>query len=110
MTDAQCALVGRLTEDAVRGEVGDRLTDPPQPGVASVALSMAARVLTNPTGISSEQAGGMLMSYFASQIGQAMSDDERRRLRRAVGIASGAGMLDISPPTECAQGDLRMVW
>ncbi|GAA1064668.1 hypothetical protein [Streptomyces asiaticus] len=110
MTDAQCALAATLTEDAIRGEVGDRLTDPPQPGVSSVALAVAARVLTNPGGVRSEQAGGMLISYADAQTGVVLSDDERRRLRRAVGLASGAGMLDISPNDACAQTVLRTVW
>lgn len=90
-------VISLMTADTIAGEVGDRLTAPPQPGVASIALTIAARVLVNASGISSEQAGGMLISYFASQIGQAMSADERRRLRRAVGLASGASSLSIAP-------------
>lgn len=98
LTDAQYDLAHELTEDAIRGEVGDRLTDPPQPGIKAVAIAVAARVLTNPQGLRSEQAGGMLVSYADAQTGVALSDDERRRLRRAVGMAGGAGMLDIAPP------------
>ncbi|MEV6684452.1 hypothetical protein AB0N28_03755 [Streptomyces sp. NPDC051130] len=90
-------LAHELTLDAFRGEVGDRLTDPPQPGVKSVALAVAARVLTNPGGVRSEQAGGMLVSYADAQTGVVLSEDERRRLRRSVGMASGAGMFDIAP-------------
>lgn len=86
-----------MTADTLRGEVGDRITDPPQPGVTAIALTVAARVLVNAAGVSSEQAGGMLVSYFASQIGQAMSKDERRRLRRSVGMAAGASSLNIAP-------------
>lgn len=97
LTDAQCDLAHNLTEDAFLGEVGDRLTDPPQRGVKSVALMVAARVLTNPGGLRSEQAGGMLQSYSDAETGVALSDDERRRLRRAVGMASGASSLDIAP-------------
>jgi hypothetical protein len=93
-------VISTMTEDTIRGEVGDRITDPPQPGIRSVALTVAARVLVNAAGVSSEQAGGMLISYFASQIGKAMTDDERRRIRRAVGLASSASSLDIAPP-EC---------
>ncbi|MEO3974369.1 hypothetical protein [Streptomyces sp. CAU 1734] len=96
-SDERAALAHDLTEDAIRGEVGDRLTDPLQPGVKSVALAVAARVLTNPTGVRSEQAGGMLVSYADTQTGVVLSDDERRRLRRAVGLASGASMLNIAP-------------
>ncbi|MET9959335.1 hypothetical protein ABZ128_09635 [Streptomyces sp. NPDC006326] len=90
-------LAHELTLDAFRGEVGDRLTDPPQPGIKSVALAVAARVLTNPGGVRSEQAGGMLVSYVDAQTGVVLSEDERRRLRRSVGMAAGAGMLDIAP-------------
>lgn len=101
LTDAECALAHDLTEDAILGEVGDRLTDPPQRGVKSVALNVAARVLTNPQGVRSEQAGGMLMSYADSETGVMLSDDERRRIRRAVGLASGASSLSIAPEDDC---------
>lgn len=97
LTDAQCALAHSLTDDAFYGEVGERLTDPPQRGVKSIALLVAARILTNPGGLRSEQAGGMLQSYADSETGVVLSDDERRRLRRAVGMASGASSLDIAP-------------
>lgn len=96
-TVAEFDVIDMMTSDAIRGEVGDRISEPPQPGVASVALAMASRVLVNAGGVSSEQAGGMLISYFASQIGMAMTADERRRLRRAVGLAAGAGALNIAP-------------
>ncbi|MET7939631.1 hypothetical protein [Streptomyces sp. NPDC005302] len=58
---------------------------------------VAARVLTNPGGLRSEQAGGMLQSYSDSETGVVLSDDERKRLRRAVGMASGASSLSIAP-------------
>ncbi|WP_228973395.1 hypothetical protein [Streptomyces sp. DH12] len=97
LTDAQYDLAHELTEDAIRGEVGDRLTDPMPPGVKSVAVAVAARVLANPQGVRSEQAGGMLVTYADTQTGVVLSDDERRRLRRAVGLSGGASMLDIAP-------------
>lgn len=97
LTDAECALAQDLTDDAFYGEVGERLTDPPQRGVKSVALMVAARILTNPGGLRSEQAGGMLQSYADSETGVVLSDDERRRLRRAVGLSTGASSLDIGP-------------
>lgn len=97
ISDERAQLAHDLAEDAIIGEVGSRLTDPPQRGIKAVALSVAARILTNPTGVRSEQAGGMLVSYVDSQTGVILSEDERRRLRRAVGMASGAGMLDIAP-------------
>ncbi|MGW0468344.1 hypothetical protein ACWDX6_24215 [Streptomyces sp. NPDC003027] len=96
LTDDECALAHDLTEGAFYIEVGDRLADPPQRGVKSVALLVAARILTNPSGVRSEQAGGMLQSYADSETGVVLSDDERRRLRKAVGMASGAGMLSIA--------------
>ncbi|MFJ4768458.1 hypothetical protein ACIP88_04975 [Streptomyces uncialis] len=104
LTDPQCIMAHDLTVDALRGEVGDRITDPPQPGVRSLALAVAARVLTNPAGIRSEQAGGMSISYADSQTGVMLSDDERRRLRRAVGLATGAGMLNIAPDVDVPVG------
>jgi hypothetical protein len=97
ISDERAELAHELAEDAILGEVGARISVPPQHGVKSVALSIAARILTNPQGLRSEQAGGMLQSYADSQTGVILSDDERRRLRRAVGMASGAGMLNIAP-------------
>ncbi|MER6485748.1 hypothetical protein ABT264_19595 [Streptomyces virginiae] len=97
LTQAQGDLIHEMTLDAIRGEVGNRLTEPLQAGVKSAALAVAARVLTNPGGVRSEQAGGMLVQYVDAQTGVTLSDDERRRLRRAVGMASGAGMLSITP-------------
>ncbi|WP_405620224.1 hypothetical protein [Streptomyces sp. NBC_00076] len=102
LTDAECELAHDLTEDAFFGEVGDRLTTPPQRGVKAVALNVACRVLTNPGGLRSEQAGGMLQSYADDETGVMLSDDERRRLRRAVGMASGASSLSIAPEEACS--------
>ncbi|MFF1684513.1 hypothetical protein [Streptomyces sp. NPDC058254] len=107
LTDEECTLAHDLTEDAFFGEVGERLTDPPQRGVKSVAIMVAARLLTNPGGVRSEQAGGMLQSYADSENGVALSNDERRRLRRAVGMAAGASSLNIAPVDEVP---LRRVW
>lgn len=101
LTDDECALAHDLTEDAFYGEVGERLANPPQRGVKSVALMVAARVLTNPGGLRSEQAGGMLQTYSDGQTGVMLTDDERKRLRRAVGMSSGASSLDISPQDSC---------
>ncbi|MDH6625723.1 hypothetical protein M2271_003534 [Streptomyces sp. LBL] len=97
LTDDECALAHDLTEDALYGEVGKRLTDPPQRGVKSVALAVACRILTNPSGVRSEQAGGMLVSYADSETGVMLSEDERKRIRRIVGMSSGASSLDIAP-------------
>ncbi|MFB7919222.1 hypothetical protein [Streptomyces sp. NPDC056061] len=97
ISDERAQLAHDLAEDAIRGEVGIRLTDPPQRGVKAVALAVAARILTNPSGVRSEQAGGMMITYADAQTGVTLSEDERRRLRRAVGMAAGAGMLDIAP-------------
>jgi hypothetical protein len=101
LTDDECALAHDLTADALYGEVGARLTDPPQRGVKAVALAVAARILTNPSGVRSEQAGGMLVTYADSETGVMLSDDERRRLRRAVGLAFGASSLNIAPEDAC---------
>lgn len=97
LTDGECALAHDLTEDALLGEVGARLTDPPQRGVKAVALNVASRLLTNPGGLRSEQAGGMLQSYADAETGVMLSDDERRRLRKAVGLSTGASSLNIAP-------------
>lgn len=95
-------LAHELTLDALQGEVGDRIMDPPQPGIKSLALAVAARILTNPSGFRSESAGGMAVTYADAQTGVILTDDERRRLRRAVGLASGAGMLNIAPEDFCS--------
>lgn len=97
VSDERAQLAHELTEDAILGEVGERVTNPPQRGIRAIALAVAARILTNPQGLRSEQAGGMLQSYADAQTGVVLSEDERRRLKRAVGLASGAGMLDITP-------------
>lgn len=97
LTDDECAIVLDLTDDALRGEVGDRLTDPPQPGVRSVALAVAARALTNAAGVRSEQAGSMSVSYTDALTGVVLTAGELRRLRRAVGMASSARALNIGP-------------
>lgn len=101
VTDERAQLAHDLAEDAILGEVGERVTSPPQRGIRAVALAVAARVLTNPAGVRSEQAGGMLVSYADAQTGVALSDDELRRLRRAVGMSNGAGMLNIAPEDSC---------
>jgi hypothetical protein len=98
LTDAECTLAHDLTEDAFYGEVGERLTDPPQRGVKSVALAVASRILTNPAGVG---VADMLVSYSDSETGVILSEDERRRLRRAVGMAAGASSLDITPDDYC---------
>ncbi|MFD8595369.1 hypothetical protein ACFV1L_10245 [Kitasatospora sp. NPDC059646] len=91
-------LAHELTEDAILGEVGDRLTDPPQRGVKAVAIAVAARSLTNPAGVRSESAGSVAVTYRDAQAGGVeLTADERRRLRRAVGLVSGAGSIDIAP-------------
>ncbi|GAA3018327.1 hypothetical protein Sfulv_55190 [Streptomyces fulvorobeus] len=97
MSDERAQLAHDLSYDAIMGEVGARISTPPQYGIKTVALSIAARILTNPQGLRSEQAGGMLQSYADSQTGVVLSDDELRRLKKAVGMLSGAGMLNIAP-------------
>ncbi|MYW28302.1 hypothetical protein [Streptomyces sp. SID2119] len=97
ISDERAQLAHDLAEDAIVGEVGERISAPPQRGIKTVALSVAARILTNPQGVRSEQAGGMLVSYTDAQTGVVLSDDELRRLRRAVGMSAGAGMLSIAP-------------
>lgn len=109
LTDDQCALVADLVDDALRGEVGGRITDPPQPGVKSVALAVAARALTNPAGVRSEQVGAVAVSYTDALTGVVLTTSELRRLRRAVGAYAGAGSLDIGPD-DAPQVNLRRCW
>ncbi|WP_282203888.1 hypothetical protein [Kitasatospora fiedleri] len=91
-------LAHELTEDAIMGEAAGRLADPPQHGVKAVAIAVAARSLTNPAGVRSESAGSVAVTYRDMQAGGVeLTADERRRLRRAVGLISGAGSINIAP-------------
>ncbi|OKI19315.1 hypothetical protein [Streptomyces sp. CB03911] len=110
VTDEAYGLVHELTEDAIRGEVGSRLTDPPQSGVKSVAITAAGRALTNPGGLRSATAGAVAETYRDGQDGVSLTTSEIRRLRRAVGMSSGAGMLDIGPADEAPCTGMRRVW
>ncbi len=97
---AEYELAHELTEDAIRGEIGERLTDPPQRGIKSVALAVAGRCLTNPGGLRSATAGAVSESYTDALTGAVLTDQELRRVRRAVGLAETTGrkarMLDIA--------------
>jgi hypothetical protein len=95
--DAQYRVAHDLTLDAVQGEVGGRISDPPQPGVRSVAMGVAGRVLTNPGGLRAATAGAVSETYSDAMAGVTLTDAELRRLRRAVGLALGAAQLDIDP-------------
>lgn len=87
-----------LAEDAILAEVGNHLADPPQPGVKSVAIAVAARALTNPGGLGAESAGSISVTYVGAMAGVTLSKAELRRLRRACGMGARAASLDVSPP------------
>jgi hypothetical protein len=103
-------LVGRSTDDAavffavelaeslVESEVGNRLTNPPQPGVAAVAVQVAARLLAGPVGVASESEGGTAFTYKPGAGEVALLPDERAALRRAVGRGSGLGQIALISP------------
>lgn len=95
--DAQYRIAHDLTLDALQGEVGGRVADPPQSGVKSVAMGVAGRVLTNPAGLRAATAGAVSETYSDALAGVTLVDDELKRLRKSVGLASGAGSLDIAP-------------
>ncbi|MFI8084367.1 hypothetical protein ACIF6L_26635 [Kitasatospora sp. NPDC086009] len=97
VSDDTYALIHELTLDAIMVEVGARLADPPQVGIKSAALAVAGRALTNPGGLRSASAGAVAETYRDGQDGITLTAAELRRVRRAVGMASGAGMLDIGP-------------
>jgi hypothetical protein len=103
-------LAHELTEDVIRGEVGAKLTDPPQPGVKSVAMALAGRLLTNPGGLRSATAGAVAETYSDDLSSRALSEDERARLRKACGLGGRAGMLNVAPDTETACIVTRSVW
>lgn len=89
--------IAALVEDKIRGEVGTRLTDPPQPGIGSLAVEIVVRLLGRPPGVTSSTIGSVTVSY--AQGGEPeLSPHERRRLRRAVGLPA-AGATTIAPPT-----------
>lgn len=97
VSDAEYQIAHSLTLDALQGEVGGRITDPPQVGVKSVALGVAARALTNPAGLRTATAGSVSEGYSDALAGVTLVDAELKRLRRSVGLAAGAGTLDITP-------------
>lgn len=97
VADDQYDSVHGLVLDALQGEAGGRITDPPQTGVKSVAIAVAARALTNPSGLRSASAGEVSESYSDAFAGITLTATELKRLRRAVGLSSGAGMLNIAP-------------
>ena len=103
-------LIHELTGDAILAEVGSRLTDPPQVGIKSVALAVAGRALTNPSGLRSATAGAVAETYQDGQAGIVLTDGEIRRLRRAVGMSSGAGMLSIGPEDTMPRAGVRRIW
>lgn len=105
--DDQYQIAHDLTLDVILAEVGSHLADPPQPGVKSVALPLAARALTNPAGVAAESAGSISVTYAAALSGVVMSAAELRRLRRACGMGARATSLDIGPdetPGQCGSG------
>lgn len=89
--------VAALVEDKIRGEVGARLTDPPQPGIGSLAVEIVVRLLDRPRGVTSSTIGSVTVSYAPGGEPE-LTGSERRRLRRAVGLAA-AGATTIAPPT-----------
>src|SRR5689334_16588253 len=95
--DDQYRIAHDLAEDAILAEVGSHLADPPQPGVKSVAIALAARALTNPGGVAAEAAGSISVQYAGALSGVVLSSAELRRLRRACGMGARASSLDISP-------------
>jgi hypothetical protein len=107
VSDDAYRLAHDLTLDAIEAEVGGNLADPPQPGVKSVALPLAARGLTNPGGVAAESAGSVSVTYTAALSGIVMSKAEQRRLRKACGMGPRASSMDISPedaPLTCLDG------
>lgn len=101
VTDDQYRLAHDLTLDALQGEVGGRIADPPQAGVKSVALGVAGRSLTNPAGLRSATAGSVSETYVDALAGVVVTEPELKRLRRAVGLASSASSLNIAPDEPC---------
>jgi hypothetical protein len=107
INDDAYRLAHDLTLDAILAEVGPHLADPPQPGVKSVALPLAARGLTNPGGVAAESAGSVSITYAQALSGIVMSKAEQRRLRRVCGMGARATSVDIGPVEPvfvCADG------
>lgn len=72
--------------DEIRGVVGDALTDPPQPGVLSVALALARGRAVNPGNLASKTIGPLAVTYSRQAPDTDITHKQRIRLLRACGL------------------------
>lgn len=70
----------------------DELEDVPDI-VATITLTVAARVWANPTFRTSQARGPFVSAWDAGSVGLALNDDEKARITRA---AAGSGFLGLS--------------
>jgi hypothetical protein len=84
VTDDQAAEIHAWVVTVVEGEIG-ALTDPPPPGVIGVALEVGVAAVPVPGGVASTTLGSFSTTYTTTRPGDALTTQQRRRLRRSVG-------------------------
>ena len=91
-----------LVADAIRGVVGARFDAlPVPPGVKSVAIPAAARLVLNPEMLDSTTVGGVTERFASGTVMVGLSAEEVVRLRAAYGLGSsgvrsGLGSIRVS--------------
>lgn len=83
----------------IQGEVGERLTDPPQSAVVAVALELARPAALNPGNVSSKSVGPLQVTFARSTDVREDTLDrkQRMRLRKACGIPSTFSVSTAAP-------------
>ena len=83
LDEATAQLAHDLTLDAFQGEVGVGVITPtPQPGIMTLAIQVAARVVANPVGVQFEATGPLSRSGLKPP---KLSEEEVAELRRLLG-------------------------
>lgn len=83
-------LLCELTDASIAEVFGGVMPDPAPAGFKAVALTVIGRVWTNPRGLISETIGAYSYNLNRNLTGNGieLTPDERKRLRRAAGLAS----------------------
>lgn len=84
-----------MAESLIYAYGGALVTDPPQPGLAPVAFSVAARLLSGPPGVASESEGGVSISYRPDAGTVELTPSEQLAVQRALGRHGGLGSVEL---------------
>ncbi|MFG2183078.1 hypothetical protein ACGFLS_30765 [Streptomyces abikoensis] len=97
----RCELLLQDASDLVREEVAPvAMPEPPPFTVRQLVMDLAARVLNNPRGITTENIGDYSYSLARSAInGMALMPSEREALYRCLGLSYAASVPMRSGPT-----------